>query len=84
MAKLFAIFAVQEQGNHPMISLTTTMETSPMSFVSTKDGVDIYYKDWGPRNAQPIVFHHGWPLSSDDWDTQMLYFVGEGLSRRRP
>jgi non-heme chloroperoxidase len=49
-----------------------------MSFVITNDGVDIYYKDWGPRNAQPIMFHHGWPLSSDDWDTQMLYFVAKG------
>jgi non-heme chloroperoxidase len=51
---------------------------NPMSFVSTKDGVEIYYKDWGPRSAQPIMFHHGWPLSSDDWDAQMLYFVAKG------
>ena len=49
-----------------------------MSTITTKDGVDIFYKDWGPRAAQPIVFHHGWPLSSDDWDAQMLYFVGKG------
>lgn len=49
-----------------------------MSFVTTKDGVDIYYKDWGPRDAQPIHFHHGWPLSADDWDNQMLFFLGEG------
>jgi non-heme chloroperoxidase len=49
-----------------------------MSFVRTKDVVEIYYKDWGPKNAQPIVFHHGWPLSSDDWDTQMLFFLGKG------
>jgi len=49
-----------------------------MSTVTTKDGIEIYYKDWGPRNAQPIVFHHGWPLSSDDWDNQMLFFVGHG------
>jgi non-heme chloroperoxidase len=49
-----------------------------MSTVTTKDGVEIFYKDWGPKNAQPIVFHHGWPLSSDDWDAQMLYFVGKG------
>jgi len=49
-----------------------------MSTITTKDGVTIFYKDWGPRNAQPIVFHHGWPLSADDWDTQMLYFVGKG------
>ena len=49
-----------------------------MSTITTKDGTQIYFKDWGPKNAQPIVFHHGWPLSSDDWDTQMLYFVGKG------
>ena len=47
-------------------------------FIKTKDGVDIFYKDWGPKAAQPIMFHHGWPLSSDDWDTQMLYFLAEG------
>jgi non-heme chloroperoxidase len=49
-----------------------------MSTIATKDGTTIYYKDWGPRNAQAIVFHHGWPLSSDDWDTQMLYFLEKG------
>ncbi len=49
-----------------------------MSRVSTKDGTEIYYKDWGPKNAQPIFFHHGWPLSADDWDTQLLYFLGKG------
>jgi non-heme chloroperoxidase len=49
-----------------------------MATITTKDGVEIYYKDWGPRNAQPLVFHHGWPLSADDWDAQMLYFLGKG------
>lgn len=49
-----------------------------MSFVTTPDGVDIFYKDWGPRDAQPIVFHHGWPLSSDDWDAQLLFFLSKG------
>lgn len=49
-----------------------------MSTVTTEDGALIFYKDWGPRDAQPIVFHHGWPLSADDWDTQMLYFLGKG------
>ncbi|KRW96812.1 alpha/beta fold hydrolase [Paracoccus sp. MKU1] len=49
-----------------------------MSFVTTKDGVEIYYKDWGPRDAQPIHFHHGWPLSADDWDNQMLFFLAQG------
>ncbi|MCE4554363.1 alpha/beta fold hydrolase [Roseateles cellulosilyticus] len=50
-----------------------------MSTITTKDGTTIFYKDWGPKNAQPIVFHHGWPLSSDDWDTQMLFFVQRGF-----
>jgi non-heme chloroperoxidase len=52
--------------------------TTPMTTVPTKDGVQIFYRDWGPKTAQPIVFHHGWPLSSDDWDAQMLFFVGKG------
>jgi non-heme chloroperoxidase len=49
------------------------------AFVTTKDGVELFYKDWGPKDAQPIVFHHGWPLSSDDWDAQMLFFVNQGF-----
>jgi non-heme chloroperoxidase len=49
-----------------------------MSFVKIEDGAEIFYKDWGPKNAQPIVFHHGWPLSSDDWDGQMLFFLKNG------
>jgi non-heme chloroperoxidase len=44
--------------------------------ITTKDGTEIYYKDWG--TGQPIVFHHGWPLSSDDWDAQMLFFLAQG------
>ena len=47
-----------------------------MSTITTKDGVEIYYKDWGV--GQPLVFHHGWPLSSDDWDAQMLFFLQHG------
>src|SRR5262249_30535090 len=50
----------------------------PMNTITSKDGVQIYFKDWGPRHAQSLVFHHGWPLSADDWDSQMLYFVGKG------
>ena len=49
-----------------------------MSYVSTKDSVVIFYKDWGPKDARPIVFHHGWPLSADDWDNQMLFFLQHG------
>ncbi|EQB18930.1 alpha/beta fold hydrolase [Novosphingobium lindaniclasticum] len=47
-------------------------------FVKTADGAEIFYKDWGSKGAQPIVFHHGWPLSSDDWDAQMLLFLAHG------
>jgi non-heme chloroperoxidase len=47
-----------------------------MSTVTTKDGVEIFYKDWG--SGQPIVFSHGWPLSADDWDTQMMFFLKHG------
>ena len=49
-----------------------------MSTITTQDGVEIFYKDWGPKTAQPIVFHHGWPLSSDDWDAQLLFFLAKG------
>jgi non-heme chloroperoxidase len=53
-----------EQGNYPMTTFTT------------RDGTEIFYKDWG--TGQPIVFHHGWPLSADDWDGQMLFFLKKG------
>ncbi len=48
-----------------------------MSTIITKDGTKIFYKDWG--TGQPIFFHHGWPLSSDEWDTQMLFFLAQGF-----
>src|SRR5580693_1485296 len=47
-----------------------------MSAITTKDGVEIFYKDWGV--GQPIVFSHGWPLSADDWDAQMMFFLNHG------
>ena len=49
-----------------------------MGTITTRDGSEIYYKDWGSSEAQPLVFHHGWPLSADDWDNQMLYFLHRG------
>jgi non-heme chloroperoxidase len=49
-----------------------------MTTIKTKDGTEIFYKDWGPRDAQVLVFHHGWPLSADDWDAQMLFFLDKG------
>jgi non-heme chloroperoxidase len=48
-----------------------------MPMITTKDGVEIFYKDWG--KGQPIVFSHGWPLSSDDWDAQMMFFLNHGF-----
>jgi non-heme chloroperoxidase len=47
-----------------------------MGTITTKDGVEIFYKDWG--KGQPIVFSHGWPLSADDWDTQMMFLLNHG------
>src|SRR5690349_2716140 len=50
-----------------------------MATIKTKDGTEIFYKDWGAKDAQPIVFHHGWPLSADDWDNQMMFFLEKGF-----
>jgi non-heme chloroperoxidase len=49
-----------------------------MAFITTQDGTQIFYKDWGAKDAQAIVFHHGWPLSGDDWDAQMMFFLEKG------
>lgn len=49
-----------------------------MSTITTSDGTEIYFKDWGSRDAQPVMFHHGWPLTADDWDNQMLVFLSHG------
>ena len=71
-------------GPSPLMAQTPSPSSAPgdtkmgHDFVSTADGVSIFYKDWGPKSAQPVVFHHGWPLSADDWDAQMLYFLGKG------
>src|ERR1700748_2693530 len=54
-----------------------TRRSKPMSTIKTRDGVEIFYKDWG--SGQPIVFSHGWPLSSDDWDANMMFFLGKGF-----
>jgi len=60
-------------------SATSHTGDMTMDHFTTKDGTRIFYKDWGPKTLQPIVFHHGWPLSSDDWDAQMLYFREKGF-----
>jgi non-heme chloroperoxidase len=61
----------------PSFRSSSNQEAFPMSFVKTKDGTEIFYKDWG--SGQPLVFHHGWPLSADDWDAQMMFFLSKGF-----
>ena len=67
----------------PQLAAATPRPTAEgpmnMATVRTSDGTEIFFKDWGPRDAQPVMFHHGWPLSSDDWDAQMLFFVQRGF-----
>jgi non-heme chloroperoxidase len=55
-----------------------TQEANIMAMITTHDGTRIFYKHWGSKEAQPIMFHHGWPLSADDWDNQMLFFLDKG------
>jgi non-heme chloroperoxidase len=63
----------------PLLAHQTSMQgETTMTTLTTRDGTQIFYKDWGPKDAQPIFFHHGWPLSSDDWDAQMLFFLSKG------
>src|SRR5215207_1807733 len=50
-----------------------------MDTITTHDGTDLFFTDWGPKDARPLVFHHGWPLSADDWDAQMLFFLAQGF-----
>lgn len=75
-AALPAIASAQTAASARTASGTRT--TTGAGVVTTQDGTQIFYKDWGPKTAQPIVFHHGWPLSSDDWDAQMLFFLAQG------
>ncbi|SCW50850.1 non-heme chloroperoxidase [Rhizobium mongolense subsp. loessense] len=60
-------------------SIATEQRTTTMGYITTTDGTEIFYKDWGPKDAQAIVFHHGWPLSADDWDNQMMFFFNKGF-----
>lgn len=74
LAAATPVFAADQSNSNQIKGARSMTE----NFITTKDGVEIFYKDWGPKDAQPIVFHHGWPLSSDDWDAQMLFFVEKG------
>ncbi|NKN35251.1 alpha/beta hydrolase [Agrobacterium sp. a22-2] len=75
----FAVAALPNRASAASQSTETKKGKSIMSFIKTEDGTEIFYKDWGARDAQPIVFHHGWPLSADDWDNQMMYFLDKGF-----
>ncbi|CAH0340865.1 alpha/beta hydrolase [Rhizobium sp. CECT 9324] len=77
---LTAAVAATSGGSANAATSKKASSSGPMGhgFVTAKDGTQIFYKDWGPRDGKPMVFHHGWPLSSDDWDNQMLFFLGKG------
>ncbi|KQU74584.1 MULTISPECIES: alpha/beta fold hydrolase [unclassified Rhizobacter] len=63
----------------PAAGKPATVTAQPSgSYVTTKDGVQLYYKDWGPRDGQPVIFSHGWPLDSDSWESQMLFLADQG------
>jgi non-heme chloroperoxidase len=69
--------AVQATGAQPSAVQATGVQPAS-SYITTSDGVQLYYKDWGPRNGQPIVFSHGWPLNSDSWESQMIFLADHG------
>ncbi|RJF80737.1 alpha/beta hydrolase [Oleomonas cavernae] len=75
MSRPDAGWAFARRGRNASSPQQTTGDDT-MGTITTKDGTEIFYKDWG--TGQPIVFHHGWPLSADDWDAQMMYFLGKG------
>jgi len=75
MSRLDAGWTFARRGGNAFSSHQTTGDDT-MGTITTKDGTEIFYKDWG--TGQPIVFHHGWPLSADDWDAQMMFFLDKG------
>jgi non-heme chloroperoxidase len=64
--------------DRPTVPGATRAVVQTASTITTKDGVQLYYKDWGPRNGQVVMFSHGWPLSSDSWESQMLFLASKG------
>ena len=60
------------------VAATPAKQTRQVASVTTRDGVELYYKDWGPKNGQPVVFSHGWPLNSDSWESQMIFLADHG------
>ena len=80
LAGLIAAGMLSHLGSSPLFASPLPSHGDlTMGKITTKDGTAIFYKDWGPKDAPPIFFHHGWPLSSDDWDAQMLFFLSHGF-----
>lgn len=77
-AAAIAALVSHQAPNAANAQLNASQGEQVMTTITTRDGTRIFYKDWGSKDAQPIVFHHGWPLSSDDWDSQMLFFLSKG------
>lgn len=73
-----SLFGVRDAVHDQCVCPPIKIGDQTMATIKTSDGTTLFYKDWGPKDAQPIVFHHGWPLSADDWDNQMLFFRSEG------
>ena len=73
----------------PLAALSTAAEAAPVvkggpvahsvSTITTRDGVEIYYKDWGPRTGQPVVLSHGWPLNADSWESAAFHLANNGF-----
>ncbi|MBJ7311245.1 alpha/beta hydrolase [Rugamonas sp. CCM 8940] len=73
-----AAMAAQKAGAAAAPHHSHSKGVNQMGTITTRDGVELYYKDWGPRNGQPIVFSHGWPLNSDSWESQMMFLASLG------
>jgi non-heme chloroperoxidase len=76
-AQVEAAQPVGSQGNATVVDQQVGLEKTA-SYITTQDGVRLYYKDWGPRNGPVVTFSHGWPLSSDSWESQMLFLASQG------
>ncbi|MDZ4324824.1 MAG: alpha/beta hydrolase [Pseudomonas sp.] len=76
-APVAAALPTNTQGNDAVVGRNVGIEKTS-SYISTRDGVQLYYKDWGPRNGSVVVFSHGWPLNSDSWESQMIFLASKG------
>ncbi|HEU4776738.1 MAG TPA: alpha/beta hydrolase [Telluria sp.] len=76
---LFAVTGVSSATAAPVVPGAKIAAVQSSNYVTTADGVQIYYKDWGPKDGQVVVFSHGWPLNSDSWESQMLFLAAKGF-----